>query len=127
MKKYNFYDAFLLVFVFAAAYILGIHSALPNKAAESETVAVTVRAEETETELSEGDTCFDASGTMLTVISVEDDEITLSCEGIYYNAGFLSSGGKYLCANQPITIRREGKAIQCRIIRLSEIEGAPHQ
>ena len=121
MKKYNFYDAFLLIFVFTAAYILGIHSALPNKSTEAETVEVMVRAEKTDFMLSKGEVCLDASGTELTVVSTDGDEITLTCEGVFYSAGFLSSGGKYLCDNQPITLKSKDGPIPCRIIRLSKI------
>lgn len=115
MKKRNLYDVLLLTFVFTAAYLLGIHSAMPRESDRTETVSVAVRIYD-DTHISAGTVCYDSSGTEMRAISVTEDNVIFSCTGIFYDAGFLSSGGKYLCDNQPISLKIGGEEVAGRII-----------
>lgn len=116
MKKRNAYDNLMLLFVFTVAYLLGIHSALPREPDRTETVTVSVRHHGDTSQISVGDECFDTSGTQMRVIFISDDEIRMLCEGVFCSAGFLSSGGKYLCANQPISLRFDRTELCGRVL-----------
>ena len=107
MKKRNPYNALIYLFVFTLAYILGIHSATPKGRDEKEYVTVSARLKGDAALPRESDVCYIDKVTRLTVISAEEygefHLVTFLCEGKFYPAGFLSSGGKFLTVNQPIS------------------------
>jgi hypothetical protein len=118
MKKRNAFDSLMLLFVFTVAYLLGIHSAMPKEPDRTETVTLSVRHHGDTSQISVGDECHDPSGTRMRVIFISDDEIRMLCDGVFCNAGFLSSGGKYLCANQPISLSFDQTELCGRILSL---------
>ena len=107
MKKINFTNAITYLFVFTLAYILGVHSAMPKETEKSEYVTVTARLCAPSEPLREGEACYIDRQSRLTVTSFvhEGETCTVSflCEGKFYEAGFLTAGGRYLTVNQPIS------------------------
>ena len=108
MRHVNTYDALVLAFLFAIAYMLGIHSAIPKDRTIDETAQVKVVLRKTAELPQKGEICTLDKTTILTVTDStrndDTDTVTFVCTGKYYDAGFLSSGGKYLCANQPVSV-----------------------
>ena len=52
------------------------------------------------------------------LMSREDRDVYILCEGSLTEAGFLLSGAKYLSANQPINLYGENFGVEGRIISL---------
>lgn len=127
MKRPNPYNVLLYLFIFSFAYILGIHSAMPRYEKSNEYVTVTARLKAVGDAPPEKDgICrLDRDTEMKVISSVregEEDLVTFLCEGKFFAAGFLSSGGKYLSANQPISPIFDSGVREGRIISIFPAE-----
>ena len=125
MKKANPYNVLIYVFIFALAYILGIHSAKPKEYRERERAQISVKLSDGAPIPFEGEVCTAGTGTIFTVkdaFILEDERFAVFiCEGNFYTAGFLSSGGKYICANQPISLYFPSVTLTGRVLSVYKV------
>jgi hypothetical protein len=127
MNCKNPYNVLFYLFIFSFAYLLGIHSAMPQYEPSHEFVTVTAKLKAVgDASPKKDEICHLDKDTEMKVISSvregEADIVTLLCEGKYYAAGFLSSGGKYLAANQPVSPVFEDGVREGRIISIFPTE-----
>ena len=117
MKDITFFDKFILFFIAAACFAVGLHIG-ENKADEKEYYArLTVNIEKMSgTPIADVlvDGKYDCS-----LVSFGNGEVVLSCEGFLSEAGFLLSGAKYISKNQPIKAFSGSCYFEGRIISIS--------
>ena len=125
MKKANPFNVLIYVFIFALAYILGIHSAKPREYRQRERAEISVKLSDEAPLPARGETCTASTGTLFTVRDAFDVGgerfAVFICEGNFLEAGFLSAGGKYICANQPISLIFPNFTITGRVLSVYKV------
>ena len=147
MKNMRFFDTVSLLALLLIFFTVGVHLGKDKEEASVERVCVSVRLERSklaEVSLAESEKQNDSGpeasfyGTAegdidvsslkikidgkydCRIVDLREDTLTVSCEGIYTEAGFLTSGAKYLSKNQPLEILGSGAYFYGRIIEIKK-------
>ena len=147
MKNMRFFDTVLLLTLILLFFTVGFHLGKDNEQLEVKQAYVTLRLEKSklsEVPLTEGENQGDSDpeasfyGTAegdidisslkikidgkydCRIVDLREDTLTVCCEGIYTEAGFLTSGAKYLSKNQPLEILGSGAYFYGRIIEIKK-------
>lgn len=119
MKK-NKFDAFVLFFLIAAVFALGIHAGKDRDDEGTVEFYAAVRVEKAKGSPTEGEICHIDGRYPITALATEGSITVFACEGFSSEAGFLLGGAKYLSENQPVKIIFEDGFSEGRIVSLSD-------
>ncbi|MBQ9070059.1 MAG: hypothetical protein IJY23_01750 [Clostridia bacterium] len=115
-KRKNFFDKlFFLAFIFML-FALGFHLGKQNDGQEKLEAVVTINLEKSKGS-ADGSVLIDGKYECIT-ISLDDNRLTLLCEGQMEEAGFLLLGAKYIAKNQPIKVSSDSGYFEGRIVSI---------
>ena len=119
MRELCFFDALTFLALLAAFFTVGIHLGKPKVEDTVYQAEITVKLFRSKIPDSIEDVDLKIDGKYKCSLSrLEDDSLSLYVDGSCKEAGFLTSGAKYLSKNQPLEILGEGAYFYGRITRI---------
>ena len=114
MKKVRFFDTLCLFAILSLLFSVGFHIGKNEEDTARGTVLVSVSLQKMKLGDSIDELLVDGRYECETV-SLENNVLTIRCEGMKTDAGFLFSGAKYISKNQPLEILGGGSYFYGRI------------
>lgn len=113
-KRASFFDRLLLSTLLLTLFAIGIH--IGNGGEEEKTIYADITVDIKNSKVFEDDTALLIDGKYeCETVKLDSSTLHLVCRGKYKEAGFLTSGAKYLSENQPIELRGKRTYIFGRI------------
>ena len=106
-------------FILCALFSIGYHVGKDRSVDFKENALITVKLEKIKRTPEENDMVLIDGKYECRLVSIENGELSLLCEGYFNEAGFLFSGCKYISKNQPLKALEEWGYFEGRV---SEIE-----
>ncbi|MBE6536426.1 MAG: hypothetical protein E7673_00580 [Ruminococcaceae bacterium] len=116
-KRMTFFDAVTLFATVSMLFSIGWHIGKPRKNDVEVSAEITVTLVKAKYNESDKELLIDGKYGC-DVIYLSDGEMIICCSGKYREAGFLTSGAKYLSNNQPIEIKGESSYFYGRISKI---------
>lgn len=116
-KRLHSFDVFCFFTSLALLFTVGYHLGLGKEENEPLEVTVTLRLEKSKSSDSLSGALIDGKY-YCEIISLDNSMLSFKCLGEYREAGFLTSGAKYLSKNQPIEIIGNGNYFFGRITEI---------
>lgn len=119
-RKLYFFDTVCLFALFSLLFAVGFHVGRDKRNETLISVCVTVKP--IKSKLDDGADVFSIDGKYpCDLFYFDSGAVSFVCSGKYREAGFLTSGAKYLSKNQPIELIGDNSYIYGRILKIEPI------
>ncbi len=123
-RKLRFFDFLSFFGALCLLFTVGFHLGLGKREKASESLLVSLRLETASVNNEDGELLIDGKYGC-SVVGISDGVLFFECSGVRTEAGFLLSGAKYICKNQPLEMVGDRGRFYGRIASVEKILKAP--